>query len=230
MNSIPTMALVFALISGTALSASAAATLEGAFAAARAAVAVRPAPPARPFPPLMMKVEGQRHSGGRTINLYVITLGDTTRQDEASYARRDTYQGIFARFAMDAAQYTRNADGTWRMWNLRPPKPEELDRWRAYLDRREVMDLLVALQKDPAFAEDFGAPGDFIHTRGHVPPAELPFPLPRANPQTLRPFLALFQYNEDQTMRLELADPDWEEGRAQVVFERLSRELSVEAH
>ena len=172
----------------------------------------------------MMKVEGKRISKLGVVNLCVITLGDTAWQDAKADMRGKALQGVFGPFALSAAQYAPNGDGTWRMWNFRPPKPEETVAWVEYVSSTEVADFLSKF--DRMVPQDFGNPGDFIYVRGHIATSELLEPFNRASAETLASALSLFRYNEDGTMRMELRDPYWEEDKAQAIFNALSAEIN----
>jgi hypothetical protein len=172
---------------------------------------------------LMMKVEGTRHTENGAINLCVITLGDTAWQDAKADMRSKSMPGNIGPFALNAAQYAPNGDGTWRMWNFRSPMPEQTMQWIEYIGSTEVSEFLENF--DRKTPQDFGKPGDFIHARGHIAASELPEPFNKASAATLASALSLFRYNEDGTWRMELRDPYWEEEKAQVIFNALSAEI-----
>lgn len=72
--------------------------------------------------PLLLKEMGLRtrydsaNPNGSQTRLFVLTVGDTSSQDERGFARARARLG---HFAMNAAQYFPNRDGTWKHLNLR---------------------------------------------------------------------------------------------------------------
>jgi hypothetical protein len=192
----------------------------------------RVAASAKPLP-LMLKALGTRYVLRDdvvigSVNLCVITFGDTVWQDAAADARSKVMQGPLGAFALNAAHYAPNADGTWRMWNFRPATPENLMEWVDYIARPEVQKVIDNLNKAET-QKDFGGPDEFIWIRASVKASELPYPLNRMSAETLAPVLSIFHYNEDGTMRIELRDPFWEAPKALVIFERMNAELNSAA-
>lgn len=175
---------------------------------------------------LILKEIGKRHRADGSVSLCAIMLGDTARQDAVADARSKVMQGPLGVFALNAAHYAPNADGTWRMWNFRTPTPENLMEWVDYITRPEVQEVIETLNKAQA-QKDFGGPGEFIWIRAAVPVSELPPPLNRLSAETLAPVLSFFHYNEDGTIRIELKDPFWEGPNARVVFESMIAEISI---
>ena len=177
-------------------------------------------------PPLMLKEEGNRYTSQGVINLYAITLGNTSMQDEKASIRNKAMQEALGPFATNAAHYAPNNDGTWRMWNFRPPKPEEFIEWFDYISNPKIQAFLETFDRTN-IPRDFGKEGDIIYVRRRVLASELPSPLNRVSAEALAPVLSIFHYNEDGTMRLELRDPFWEENKARVVFRRLLEEINA---
>jgi|GEM_PF-3365042 len=175
----------------------------------------------------IMQFDGEKYTIQGTVKLCSITLGDTAEQDAKANGRGKVYQRELGPFALNAAQYTPNGDGSWRMWNFRPPKfdakLEEMSEWIEYLGRKDVSEFLENFDRNAT--QNFGKPGDFIYVRGHIAVSELPEPFNRASAETLKAVLSLFRYNEDGTMRVELRDPYWEEDKAQAIFNALSAEI-----
>lgn len=156
----------------------------------------------------------------RDVKLYLLTLGDTSREDERALGRAQAGFGVFA---MNSAQYFPNGDGSWRVFNFRLPRDNDEADKRAFLDFLASADGRRLLE-DPYAREDYGAPSGFLYRKMRLSSAELPPPLERASREALLPVTGIFQYNADGTAKLLLNEPYDEEGRAQQVFERLLRE------
>ena len=127
-------------------------------------------------------------------------------------------------FAMDSTDYTPEEGGAWRLFQFRMPQlvgGGPGDEFLAYLRRPEVKQVL----QDINVNEDFGAPGDYIYKRMHVPAAELPAPFNRLSTATLDRIKSIYRYNADSTMNIFLKEPYDEEGNFQKVYEHLKQEI-----
>lgn len=154
--------------------------------------------------------------------LYLLTIGDPTAEDARALNRA---QAGFGHFAMNAAQYFANGDGTWKLVSLRLPAHSAPDEEKqAFLEALRRPDVRRAAE-DPYQAPDIGRPGDFVEIRRAVPGKELPAPLDALTPEALAGVQAVFRYHADGTMKLLLAQPWDEEERAREVFERITSAL-----
>lgn len=150
----------------------------------------------------------------RDTTLYLVTLGDPEREDERALNRA---QAGFGAFAMNAAQYFPNEDGTWRVFNFRLPRDNDEADKQAFLDflaSREARDVL----QDAYERKDFGKPSGFVYRRMRLEAAELPYPFNRSSREALAPFIGIFIYNADSTGKLLIRQPNDEDGKAQEVF------------
>lgn len=179
--------------------------------------------------PLLLKEMGLRtrydpatRSSSQT-RLFLLAIGDTSRQDERALGRARAGLG---RFAMNAAQYFPNGDGTWKLLNFRLPERtvEETQRFLGIIADPKVKEFL----KSPYdFPGDFGQPGDFVFKCSSIPKSELPHPFRAVSEEALQPIEGIFQYNEDGTMTLLLREPHDEDGSAQKAFEHLKGEIEA---
>lgn len=172
---------------------------------------------------LALREMGRRYSQdpvtgvARDVKVYLVTLGDPSREDERTAGRN---QAGFGAFAMNAAQYFPNGDGTWRVFNFRLPREnDEADKqaFFNFLMSRSAEDVL----RDPYERKDFGVSGGFVYRRMRIDSSELPAPFNRSKPEALAPFIGLFHYNADGAGKLIIREPDDEKGKAQEVFARL---------
>jgi len=149
-----------------------------------------------------------------SVELFMLTLGDTTKEDAKFGERPDN---MFP-FTMDSAQYAPDGTGAWRLYQFRWPNLNagpDAEAFLAFLRRPDVKRLL----EDIYTREDFGVPGDFIYKRMGVPAFELPAPFNRFPPAELAPIKSFYRYNADGTMNILLAEPYDEDARAHEVFE-----------
>ncbi len=158
---------------------------------------------------------------------YRMSYGDPSAQEAAAMSSGRSAMGPFA---MNAAFYFQNPDGTWNLFNFRLPSesltdPKALDerqRFRDYLSRADVRELL----NDPYTKVDFGQPGDFIYKRMGLSGSELPDPFKRFPVAAMGKIEAIFQFNADLTAKLYFRKPYDLEGKAQPVFQELVNSLN----
>ncbi|MBI3549694.1 MAG: hypothetical protein HY078_11700 [Elusimicrobia bacterium] len=158
----------------------------------------------------------------RRTELFMLTLGDTRRED-AKMGARDPRMGPFV---LDSAQYAWDGSGAWRLFQFRMMKatggPD--DNSQAFLDFLKRRDVQNALQNAYSW-DNFGEPGDFMYKRMNLRQADLPAPFDKMPEDALVPIKSIFKYNEDGTMNILLHDPYLEDGHAQRVMERLKQEI-----
>lgn len=193
---------------------------------------VEPGEPRAAQPPrggsysLALREMGNRYSHdpatgiSRDVKLYLITLGDPSREDERALSRAQAGFGVFA---MNSAQYFPNGDGSWRVFNFRLPRDNDEAGKRAFMDFMASLEARRVLE-DAYAREDYGTPEGFVYRKMRIEASQLPTPLNRASREALSPFIGLFQYNADGTAKFLLNDPFDEEGKAQEVYERLQSE------
>lgn len=153
---------------------------------------------------------------------YRLAYGDTSQQD--AIANSPT-RSAFGPFAMNAAFYFHNPDGTWNLFNFRLPSEsmtdpaaiEERARYREYLSRPDVR----ALMQSPYEKENFGKPEDYIYKRMGLKTEELPEPFNKYPEAALEKIDSIFQYNADSTAKIYFRKPHDLEGKAQLVLEEI---------
>jgi len=161
-----------------------------------------------------------------TYKEFRVSYGDPRKQDAEAVSPSRTSLGPFA---MNAAFYYHNADGTWNLFNFRLPSEslteasaiDERLKFRDYLGRKEVRSLMG----NPYNQVDFGSDGDFIVKRMKLTHDRLPEPFNQLSTGVLESIESILIYNADGTGKIYFRKPLDLDGFAQTVFERLNREI-----
>ena len=172
--------------------------------------------------PLALKAAGSRHHGSSDPGtaLFQLTFGDTGPANDRVTSRLEA--GLYP-YGLDWAMFLPNADGTWKVFQVRMPRPEEQEALMRFFDQHSDV------VQDPFAHADFGEPGDFIYRRMKVPQSSLPSPLGRVSRDAVTPIESVFRHNSDGTIDVHLKKGFDENGRAQEVFERLKKEIERSA-
>ena len=154
----------------------------------------------------------------RTIDTYILTVGDPSREDQRQMNRVNMGLGAFS---MDSAQYFHNEDSSWRLYDFRMPVQGESDAFIDFL----ASPAGESAFSDPYKREDFGKAGDFVYKKMRVEQKDLPAPLNRASTKTLQAIAGIFRFNADGTMKIFLKEPLDQEENAKRVYRQLRKEI-----
>lgn len=188
-----------------------------------------PLPRAVPVAPVQEEMRlGMRKSGdlttiepggaSRTIDTYILTVGDPSREDQRQMNRVNMGLGAFS---MDSAQYFHNDDSSWRLYNFRMPVQGESDAFIDFL----ASPAGESAFSDPYKREDLGKAGDFVYKKMRIEQKDLPAPLNRASTKTLQAIAGIFRFNADGSMKIFLKEPLDQEENAKRVYRQLRNEI-----
>lgn len=153
-----------------------------------------------------------------------LAYGDTSAQDAVA---NSPGRSNFGPFAMNAAFYYHNADGSWNLFNFRLPS-ESLTDPHAIVERASFLEFLGRpevreLMGEPYTKTNFGKQTDFIYKRMELKTTELPEPFRHLPKPVLDTVESIFQYNVDGTAKIFLRKDFDLDGNAQGIFNYLMR-------
>ncbi|MBI3548846.1 MAG: hypothetical protein HY078_07400 [Elusimicrobia bacterium] len=161
------------------------------------------------------------------VQLYHLEIGDVGPERRLAEAEaKERFMGVYRPVAENAAQYVRKPDGAWRVRDFRRPTRAQARDFEEYMAR-------PAAPGRPTFSEflvnpwekDFGEPGEFAYQRASIPQSRLPFPFSKVPPAALERVESLWQYHGSGGFLILLEAPYDEDGKIQIVRERLATEI-----